>query len=270
MRHDADGHLVEIGARTRTIPPALRRALHHRDQGCRFPVAACPSDRRITSATGLRAARQRSRTSPWSVAGTTEQSTRRATKSNATPTARSGSGGPTAGPCLRRRRRPRCLTIRSRPSARARRAGPPSPRPHDVPGLAGEAPGRGMGYRRPSSAGRRPGGDRHVHHPPLSRGVPAAETAPQRQSGRAFQPPQECHEEAHPARPSALLDRGLPGAAIMRPTTRPIALSKEGVSMKFCVRRSRRRWPSPSSPSPPPRSSTPREGHHQDRHPEPA
>ncbi|MDO8477355.1 MAG: DUF222 domain-containing protein [Candidatus Rokubacteria bacterium] len=37
MRHDDDGRLVEIGARTRTIPPALRRALHHRDRGCRFP-----------------------------------------------------------------------------------------------------------------------------------------------------------------------------------------------------------------------------------------
>jgi hypothetical protein len=37
MRHDTDGRLVEIGARTRTIPPALRRALHHRDGGCRFP-----------------------------------------------------------------------------------------------------------------------------------------------------------------------------------------------------------------------------------------
>jgi len=37
MRHDADGHLLEVGARTRTIPPALRRALHHRDRGCRFP-----------------------------------------------------------------------------------------------------------------------------------------------------------------------------------------------------------------------------------------
>ena len=37
MRHDADGHLTEVGARTRTIPPALRRALHHRDPGCRFP-----------------------------------------------------------------------------------------------------------------------------------------------------------------------------------------------------------------------------------------
>jgi 5-methylcytosine-specific restriction endonuclease McrA len=37
MRHDADGRVVEIGARTRTIPPALRRALLHRDRGCRFP-----------------------------------------------------------------------------------------------------------------------------------------------------------------------------------------------------------------------------------------
>src|SRR6185312_17056298 len=37
MRHDGDGNIVEVGARTRTIPPALRRALHHRDQGCRFP-----------------------------------------------------------------------------------------------------------------------------------------------------------------------------------------------------------------------------------------
>src|SRR6058998_306957 len=37
MRHDADGQITEVGARTRTIPPALRRALQHRDHGCRFP-----------------------------------------------------------------------------------------------------------------------------------------------------------------------------------------------------------------------------------------
>jgi hypothetical protein len=37
MRHGADGRITEVGARTRTIPPALRRALEHRDQGCRFP-----------------------------------------------------------------------------------------------------------------------------------------------------------------------------------------------------------------------------------------
>jgi len=37
MRHDADGNVTEVGARTRTIPPALRRALQHRDRHCRFP-----------------------------------------------------------------------------------------------------------------------------------------------------------------------------------------------------------------------------------------
>ena len=37
MRHDAEGRVVEVGARTRTIPPALRRALQHRDRSCRFP-----------------------------------------------------------------------------------------------------------------------------------------------------------------------------------------------------------------------------------------
>jgi 5-methylcytosine-specific restriction endonuclease McrA len=37
MRHDVDGRVVEVGARTRTIPPAIRRALQHRDGGCRFP-----------------------------------------------------------------------------------------------------------------------------------------------------------------------------------------------------------------------------------------
>ena len=37
MQEDAQGNIVEIGARTRTIPPALRRALQRRDKGCRFP-----------------------------------------------------------------------------------------------------------------------------------------------------------------------------------------------------------------------------------------
>ncbi len=42
MRHDEDGRTVEVGARTRTIPPALRRALHARDRGCRFPGCGLP------------------------------------------------------------------------------------------------------------------------------------------------------------------------------------------------------------------------------------
>src|SRR5690349_13482159 len=37
MQHDPHGRLLEVGARTRTIPPATRRALIHRDRTCRFP-----------------------------------------------------------------------------------------------------------------------------------------------------------------------------------------------------------------------------------------
>ena len=42
MRHDPDGRVVDVGARTRSIPPALRRALHQRDHGCRFPGCDVP------------------------------------------------------------------------------------------------------------------------------------------------------------------------------------------------------------------------------------
>jgi hypothetical protein len=37
MTHDAAGRTLDVGRRTRTIPPALRRALCHRDRSCRFP-----------------------------------------------------------------------------------------------------------------------------------------------------------------------------------------------------------------------------------------
>ena len=33
----ADGSVLDVGRRTRTVPPALRRALEVRDRGCRFP-----------------------------------------------------------------------------------------------------------------------------------------------------------------------------------------------------------------------------------------
>ncbi len=42
MRHDADGVVVEVGPRTRTVPTALRRALAFRDHGCRFPGCDLP------------------------------------------------------------------------------------------------------------------------------------------------------------------------------------------------------------------------------------
>jgi hypothetical protein len=37
MEHDADGRIFDVGAKTRTIPPALRRALLYLDRSCRFP-----------------------------------------------------------------------------------------------------------------------------------------------------------------------------------------------------------------------------------------
>ena len=37
MRSDDDGSLLDVGRKTRVIPPAIRRALNARDHGCRFP-----------------------------------------------------------------------------------------------------------------------------------------------------------------------------------------------------------------------------------------
>ena len=61
--------------------------------------------------TGLRAARQRSRTSPCSVAGTIARSTRRATSSIDSPTASCGSADRTAGLCPRSRLLLQCPAI---------------------------------------------------------------------------------------------------------------------------------------------------------------
>jgi hypothetical protein len=37
MMHDARGNVLDVGRRTRTVPTPIRRALEHRDRGCRFP-----------------------------------------------------------------------------------------------------------------------------------------------------------------------------------------------------------------------------------------
>ena len=37
LQHTADGAILDVGRKTRTIPPALRRALQTRDRQCRFP-----------------------------------------------------------------------------------------------------------------------------------------------------------------------------------------------------------------------------------------
>lgn len=43
MRHDADGTTLNVGRRTRTVPPSIRRALDARDRHCCFP--GCTSRR---------------------------------------------------------------------------------------------------------------------------------------------------------------------------------------------------------------------------------
>ena len=43
LHHGADGMVLDVGRKTRTIPPSIRRALSARDQGCRFP--GCTSRR---------------------------------------------------------------------------------------------------------------------------------------------------------------------------------------------------------------------------------
>jgi hypothetical protein len=37
MTHDLDGSVLDVGRKRRSIPPAIRRALDHRDRKCRFP-----------------------------------------------------------------------------------------------------------------------------------------------------------------------------------------------------------------------------------------
>jgi len=43
MRHGADGAILDVGRKTRTVPPSIRRALQARDRTCRFP--GCSSRR---------------------------------------------------------------------------------------------------------------------------------------------------------------------------------------------------------------------------------
>ena len=41
MRHNRNGTVIDVGRKTRTIPPAIRRALTARGQTCRFPGCGC-------------------------------------------------------------------------------------------------------------------------------------------------------------------------------------------------------------------------------------
>ena len=124
MRHDEDGRTVEIGARTRTIPPALRRALHHRDRGCRFPGCGLP----FGQGHHVRHWAQGGPTTLGNLALLCRRHHRAVHEEgyqvDRIPTACSSSGGRMAGSCPRPRRRPRYLPIRSGPPTR-----------HDAQGL---------------------------------------------------------------------------------------------------------------------------------------
>ena len=97
MQHDAEGRIFEVGAKTRTIPPALRRALPIGTAAVASPAAAAASARLTTSVTGPMADPPRSRTSCFSVAAITAPSTRRAIRSIASPMVSFASAGPTVG-----------------------------------------------------------------------------------------------------------------------------------------------------------------------------
>ena len=124
MRHDAEGRTMEVGARTRTIPPALRRALHHRDRGCRFPGCGVQFG-------------QGHHIRHWAHGGPTTLSNlamlcrrhhravpKRDIRWNDSPTASCGSGGPMGDFCPTSHLRPQSPTIPFRCSEpRTRRPG---------------------------------------------------------------------------------------------------------------------------------------------------
>ena len=113
MRHDEEGRVVEIGARTRTIPPGA--AAGAAPSGPELSLPGLPrAGRTGPSRAPLGAGRpdRRSATSSCCAAGITARYTRRDTGSRENPTARSSSGGRMAGRYPRCRRRSRCPRIR--------------------------------------------------------------------------------------------------------------------------------------------------------------
>jgi hypothetical protein len=99
------GRTVHVGRKTRTIPPALRRALRRATAAAAFPAARTTvSSTPTTSATGLAAARRRSTTFYCSVATTTGSSTKAATQStNTCASTTLGPTDPARGPSPTRR-----------------------------------------------------------------------------------------------------------------------------------------------------------------------
>ena len=126
-----NGEPLSVGRRTRSIPPAVRRALSNRDRGCRFP--GCPATRRLHGhhvrhwADGGETSLDT--TSSCSARPTTGSCTRAASTSSASTTVRSGSPTPTASPFAphapERPLHPRSSSSGTNPSASPSTARPP-------------------------------------------------------------------------------------------------------------------------------------------------
>jgi uncharacterized protein DUF222 len=134
LRHDDGGRVVEIGARTRTIPPALRRALQQRDRGSGRPHDALQSGPALSAASSCRprgGLPGRATVGRWA-----------ALPESGWPGA-AGGASPAGDP------------RGSRWSAQGgpRRAEDPDRRPDRTPELVGGAPGPGLGDRRVASPG---------------------------------------------------------------------------------------------------------------------
>ena len=96
MKHARDGRVVEVAARTRTIPPAYAARSTTAIVVVASQAAACALFKCITSGTGPREAPPSSRISPCSVGATTAPSTRRAIRSLDSRMASFSSAGRTA------------------------------------------------------------------------------------------------------------------------------------------------------------------------------
>src|SRR5262245_30921875 len=159
------------------------------------PAAACGSGRAITSATGPRAARRRSRTWPCCAGATTARCTRRASGWNAGRTANSSSGVPAAGRFRTCRRPPTSTPIprsRSGPGTRRRASWSTRTRPRrdgwatawtwatrwmsSIPwrgATDGDGEGRVMAKKSKVPAGKRV--EAHRHDEAKRRNIPTAE-----------------------------------------------------------------------------------------------
>jgi len=153
-RHDAGGQIVEVGARTRTIPKALRRALHHRDRSCRFPGCTVRVGRGHhlqhwaqggpTTLSNLALLCRRHHRAVHEEGYQLERLPRRGAAvppAERLAAARGAAAGGGAGRSRGDAAGAACCT------------GAPGPCADDMPWLAGGAAGRGLGDRRATSAG---------------------------------------------------------------------------------------------------------------------